>query len=462
MRHFLQRLWRWLPVCAILPGMAAAQANPLDFSTIRLGDAAPIVLVVGGIQGDEPGGFSAATLIATRYTVENGAIWVVPNLNFPSIIMRSRGINGDMNRKFAALDTRDPDFSTVRRIQEIIRHPRVGLVLNLHDGSGYYREKKISPLCNPSRWGQSVIIDQERLEAGVFMGELGREARQAAEEVNGRLIRKMDRLHVRNTNTAAGDREMEKSLSYYAVRHGKAAFGLEASKEFPVELRTYYHLRMVEALLRQAGIRFSRDFELTPGSVRQVLQANLGVSFAERRIFLPLDDARPAIGGLPLPKNSAAMTSKPIMAVLPCRESSESLCIHYGNRTITRIKPDWREMDDSLHAIRVTVDGQERLIPFGEVLPVAESLHIHPHSDFRINAIGFPGKGRDDSGITLRRKNFMKRYSVDRQGTLYRIEVYKKQRITGMFLARFGDTEKTADKRALLPSVPGPESSLGF
>jgi hypothetical protein len=56
----------------------------------------------------------------------------------------------------------------------------------------------------------------------------------------------------------------------------------------------------------------------------------------------------------------------------------------------------------------------------------------------------------------------MKHYSVDRQGTLYRIEVYKKQRITGMFLARFGNAEKTADARPLLPSVPGPESSLGY
>ncbi|MDR2745025.1 MAG: deacylase, partial [Desulfovibrio sp.] len=98
----------------------------------------------------------------------------------------------------------------------------------------------------------------------------------------------------------------------------------------------------------------------------------------------------------------------------------------------------------------------------GEVLPVTESLRIHPHNGFRINAIGFPGKGRDDSGVTLRHKNFMKHYSVDRQGTLYRIEVYKKQRITGMFLARFGNAEKTADARPLLPSVPGPESSLGY
>lgn len=66
----------------------------------------------------------------------------------------------------------------VRRIQDLIRHPKVVLVLNLHDGSGYYRPAHEDKLRNPARWGQSVIIDQERLP-GVFMGDLVHEARQA-------------------------------------------------------------------------------------------------------------------------------------------------------------------------------------------------------------------------------------------------------------------------------------------
>jgi hypothetical protein len=437
--------------------------HSLDFTTVRLGETKPVVLIVGGIQGDEPGGFSAATLIATHYAVEQGAIWVVPNLNFPSIIRRSRGLNGDMNRKFAALDARDPEFSTVRRIQDIIRHPEVGLVLNLHDGSGFYRKERVNLLCNPSRWGQSVIIDQEQLAPGIFMGNLEREAQQVLKDVNPYLIQEKDRLHIRNTNTALGDREMEKSLSYYAVRHGKAAFGLEASKEFPVELRTYYHLRMVESLLSQAGVNFTRDFALTPESVRRVLQTDIGISFAEKRIVLPLDDVRPALAGwLPLPENPRVETTKPIMAVLPCKKNSATLCIHYGNRTLTHVRPEWREMDHSLSAVRVTVDGQEKLIPFGEVLPVTDSLYIHPHEGFRINAIGSPSKTGDNTGTVLRRKNFLKDYSLDRKGTLYRVEVYKNQQFSGMFLARFSNASKMTKTKPLLPAIPGPESSLGF
>ena len=271
---------RWIILlCCLLAAtpVLAAEEFSLDFTTIRLGDDAqgaivqtaqtdtgtlpaeanparlPVVLVVGGIQGDEPGGFSAATLLTTHYTIQKGVLWVVPNLNFPSIIKRSRGLHGDMNRKFAKLDNSDPEFGTVRRIQELISHPRVSLVLNLHDGSGYYRQSYEDKLRNPNRWGQSVIIDQEALD-GAFMGSLGEEARQAAEAANSKLLSPQHVLHVHNTKTAEGDHEMDKSLSYFAVRQGKAAFGLEASKEFSVEVRAYYHLLMVESFLAQAGV----------------------------------------------------------------------------------------------------------------------------------------------------------------------------------------------------------------
>jgi predicted deacylase len=109
----------------------------MHFTLSRHGDNSPAVLVVGGIQGDEPGGFSAATLLATHYTITKGAVWIVPNLNFPSIVRNSRGLHGDMNRKFLRLDKNDPEYPTVSRIQELIRHPDVKLVLNLHDGSGF-------------------------------------------------------------------------------------------------------------------------------------------------------------------------------------------------------------------------------------------------------------------------------------------------------------------------------------
>ena len=73
-----------------------------------------------GIQGDEPGGFTAASMLVTNYKVTKGNIWVVPNLNFESIIKRSRGVHGDMNRKFKTLSKDDPEFHQVQKIKRII------------------------------------------------------------------------------------------------------------------------------------------------------------------------------------------------------------------------------------------------------------------------------------------------------------------------------------------------------
>lgn len=451
----------------VLQGICAAEINErsiLDFSIFRLGHSDRCVLVIGGIQGDEPGGFSAASLLATRYEIEKGEIWVVPNLNFPSIIRRSRGLHGDMNRKFAHLDNNDPEFNTVRRIQELILDPRVVLVLNLHDGSGYYRPTFENKLCNPSRWGQSIIIDQDDLGHGIFMSALQEHAEKVKKAVNSTLIDKAHFLNVHNTRTAEGNMEMEKSLSYFAVRNEKAAFGLEASKEFAVEMRTYYHLRMVEEFLEQAGVVFKRDFELTPANIKKALYENMAVSFAENRILLPLENIRPSVNLLPLPRNceNAAILSKPIMAVLRCRDNQNNICVHYGNRLVTLIKPDWREMDRNLDVIPVVVDGMEKKVPLGQIVDVKQKARFHPPENYRINAIGFPSSKNDESNMDLQRKNFITRYSLDRQGQIYRVEIYKKHKFAGIVLIRFKEDKTDFAGGKLMPSISGPESELGY
>ena len=442
-----------------------ANAGPLAFSTFRLGNSSNCVLIIGGIQGDEPGGFSAATLLATHYEVETGEIWVVPNLNFPSIIRRSRGLHGDMNRKFAQLDQADPEFDTVKRIQELILDPHVKLVLNLHDGSGYYRPAFEDKLRNPNRWGQSIIIDQEIMGPDTFMSGLGKIADKVMQAVNSRLLHISHRLHVHNTRTAEGDREMEKSLSYFAVRNGKAAFGLEASKEFGVETRTFYHLSMVEEFLKEAGISFKRNFDLTPAQIKNVLQRDIAVSFADDRIHLPLEDVRPKINLLPLPRTSdmGVIVSKPIMAVLPCANDNTRLCIHYGNRLLTWIRPDWREMDHELDSISATVDGEEMNLLLGQILTVRRKVRFHPLADYRFNAIGFPSSKKDESGIELDREKFLPAYSLDRNGRLFRVEIYRKNKFAGMILIRFEDAAgDVASGAKNLPGLRGAESDLGY
>jgi len=57
------------------------------------------VFILGGIQGDEPGGFLSADLYP-NLVLDRGNLIVIPRANFHSIIKNSRGVNGDMNRRF--------------------------------------------------------------------------------------------------------------------------------------------------------------------------------------------------------------------------------------------------------------------------------------------------------------------------------------------------------------------------
>ncbi len=450
-----------LGLCLALCVPASAPASSLDFTVTRKGAGAPVVLIVGGIQGDEPGGFSAAALLATQYRFTRGTALVVPNLNFPSIIQRSRGLHGDMNRKFAELAPADPEYATVRRIQEIIAHPDVALVLNMHDGSGLYRPTRESAMRNPDRWGQSVIIDQDEWP-GVAFGNLRGIAEIVTAEANRSLLHPDHALHIKNTQTAATQGEMAKCLTWYALNHGKPAFGLEVSKDFDVATRAYYQLCMAEAFLRYAGLDFERDFALTRAGVAEALGRDVTVSFAGNRLVLPLENARRQLAGrLPLPRGAEESigASMPLVAVTA---SDGRLNVHYGNNTVTSFRPDWMEMDDAPPAVTVRVDGRDVPVPFGATLHVDKEFIVRGMDGCRVNAIGAnrgPNGGADESGVSLRLRDFQKAYSIDKAGTLYRVEVYRGKRYAGTFLARFGEG---APGSVVLPDMPGRESDLGW
>lgn len=435
-----------------------------SFSLHKIGTGGePTLLVVGGIQGDEPGGFSAAALMASHYKVRKGSVWVVPDLNFASILQRGRGLFGDMNRKFAAIDPKDPEYDTIMQIKSILLDDQVSLVLNLHDGSGFYRPTWENALRNPKRWGQSVIIDQEKIEAPRF-NMLYETARKVEDEVNRVLIDPEHRYHIHNTLTAQGNTEMEKTLSYFAICNGKPAFGIEASKEFSTEYRAYYHLNIIESFMRQMGIEFERDFELTPGGVLAALNSNLKVAAYDNKWMLQLDNVRPAIATLPFKKGAEPdiRTSKPLLALVP-DEGRPTWRVAYGNRTLTRVNPEFMDFDDSLDSLEILLDGKPHKVRMGNLVTVKDSFLVKSRPGFRVNAIGArKEKNGSEADITIVHKDFMPRFSLDKDATTYRVEVYKDKAFAGMVLVRFDKRDAIVNGAVPLTATEGPESALGF
>ena len=226
------------------------------------------LMLIGGIQGNEPGGFLSADLYADM-SLEKGNLIVVPRANFYSIIMNKRGPNGDMNRKFSHDDV---SSSMEDKIVSILKSliSESDYLLNLHDGAGYYYPKYIDKWRNPMLFGQSIIADcdEYKIPGSDRVIKLGDMAREVIAEVNPHIENDLYKFHFMNTRTFEKDsphREQRGSATFYAlVKHNIPAFGVETSKFLPsIDLKVRYHNLVINA--------FKRLFDIIPESPGLVL-----------------------------------------------------------------------------------------------------------------------------------------------------------------------------------------------
>lgn len=410
--------------------------NNFDFNIIKKGyESDNTLLIVGGIQGDEPGGFMAASLIATHYDIKKGSVWVVPNLNFYSIIKRSRGPYGDMNRKFADLAKDDPDYETVQKIKSYINDKNVKLIVNLHDGSGFYRPTYEDKEHSPYKWGQCSIIDQESIKTNSYP-DLVKLSNEVVKHVNRSLIKDEHKYHLLNTRTNEGDKEMEKTLTYYAIKNGKAAFGNEASKSLPTHQRAYYHLLALEKYMDLMGIEYERKFNLNDTVVKNIIDNDIEITLYDNKINLPLAEIRNILRYFPVKPDGTIdfVPSNPLMSIV--REKNE-YTIYYGNRRLSKLKADYIDHSNDTKKVKLKVDSKTKEIPFGSKVKVNKNFLVHPIKNYRVNVIGYTNKSKKETNIYIDYKKMQKRFSIDKNGSTYRVEFYTQNKFAGMILVEF-------------------------
>ena len=397
-------------------------------------------LVIGGIQGDEPGGFMAASLIATHYKITKGSVWVVPNLNFYSIIKRSRGPYGDMNRKFAKLSKNDPEYEIIQRIKSYITAPDVSLILNLHDGSGFYRPMYIDHNHQPEKWGQCSVIDQEILPNVKKYNDTYTISEQVVNHINKHLLKKEDFYRTKNTHTrfikTHEEQEMAKSLTYYAVKNGKSAFGHETSKSLSVAQRVYYKLLAIEKYMDIMGIKYKREFKLNVRDVKRVLNEDVSITFNDSKVTIPLNNIRNIQKYFPINKDGKVqyLPSNPLIKII---KKNNLYTIFYGNRRLTKLEADYTEHLSFDKKINFNIDGKNKKIKFGSTIKVRNYFLINKTNEFRVNVIGYKNKSGNETQVKIRKNKFIKRYSIERKGKLYRVEFYKGNKFAGMILVNY-------------------------
>jgi len=230
----------------------------LDVYEIRGVKPGPTMMIIGGIQGNEPGSYLSADIYAD-IALERGNLIVVPRANFYAILLNQRGPNGDMNRKFANQRAYDTETRIVEILKELIG--RSDVLLNLHDGSGFFREKYIDPLHNPMRFGQSIIADADIYVSPttgkkIFLGDI---ARKICNEVNPHIPEEEYKFRFNNHNTISKNTkhpEQRLSATYYSlIHHEIPAFGIESSKEIPSnEIKVRHKCMIINAFMKEFGI----------------------------------------------------------------------------------------------------------------------------------------------------------------------------------------------------------------
>ncbi len=288
----------------------------IDVHFLKGDKPGPTIMVQGGIQGDEVGGFLTAQML-TRAKVTRGTVIIVPRANPPSIHERKRAINVDLNRRF------DKDYNEFYedRLARLIRFlvSQSQALIHLHEGSGFYDPVRKSDLRGPHRYGQSVIIDASTHKGAAH---LERAVRQTLAKINESVTPKDRHFQVFNMDTF-NDRskylEQRKSLTYYALSSvGIPALAIEVSKNIPdLSWKVANQLKATVLFLRQFGVELeaprltAEDMKAYPGRSLKVVVNGRELSSAKPKIKLapgtPLDVR------CEVPKDKAALA--PVTAV---------------------------------------------------------------------------------------------------------------------------------------------------
>jgi hypothetical protein len=433
------------------------------------------LMLIGGIQGNEPGGFLSADLYADM-SLQKGNLIVVPRANFYSIILNQRGPNGDMNRRFSPEDiSSSMEDQIVTKLKELISES--DYLLNLHDGAGYYYPEYIDRWRNPTRFGQSVIADcrEFRVPGTDNVIKLEEMAQEVISKVNPHIQNDLYKFHFNNTRTGDADSphpEQRKSATYYALAtHHIPAFGIETSKFLPsIDLKVRYHNLIINAFKELFGIiPESPALELDPpvldylvvslnGQIPivvkqdQTLQIKAGdsiyVSHIESNYERGLSLDILGHGGLNdyrrefvLFEDTSILVRKDndVFAEIPIRISEERLGEERPLRPTRRV--EYFVIETMGHRILLPDGGILDLV-MGDNLKIVDIMpSFSGSSKITVNFKGFVGNvenntGEDRGYLIYTGAGLLTRYSLGKKGELYEIIASEGDRILGRMVVR--------------------------
>ena len=397
------------------------------------------LLIIGGIHGDEPGGYFAPAFLEKYYTIKKGSVWIAPSVNIDSMIANQRGIYGDMNRKFSTISKDDKDLKNIEKIKSLILDKKVDLILNLHDGHGFYRQNYENAIFNPRAWGQATIIDQDKIHSLEKFGNLDEIASTVRDNLNkDKLFQDHHYFGVKNTETKAKDEQQQLSLTFFAVTNNKPAFAIETSKNITdLTEKVIYQLKSIEEFMRIMDIEFSRNFDVNNYKEVQKLLFDFGKIEINNNISFNLNDIRKNLKFIPMKKSENNFKFEHSLG--NSKFTNGNYEIYIGNNLITTLSPQIFDKNGSFDSVDLEIDGNIIKTKFGQILEVKKSFKVLK-SPLRVNVIGFSKAGVDsEDSLVLKKSDMVSSFSIDNSNKSYRVEFYHDNIFYGMITIKFLD-----------------------
>lgn len=235
-----------------------AQETPLLI--FGSGEPGPVLMVLGGVHGDEPGGWLAAERLLERLRPARGALLIVPRANRLATLggVRTTAALGDLNRQYPGNPDGLPMARMAAEITETARQFHVSHLIDMHESWAFYNNR---PQNGTAFLGQTIGTDAAESSAAL--------AEAVVEAVNSRILAPWERFFYRNrANNGAGGPPPgtpsqtpvspggSGSSSLNLPRHmpGLSVLLVEMGQQQSLERRIALHVEVTEEASRRIGL----------------------------------------------------------------------------------------------------------------------------------------------------------------------------------------------------------------
>jgi hypothetical protein len=228
------------------------------------GREGPIVLALGGVHGNEPGGWLAAEQVVDGMRPAFGALLVVPRANRLATLafVRTTDELGDLNRLYPG----NPDGLPMERmafeIMNTIREYHVNVVVDMHESWAFYKDRTQN---GTAFLGQTIATNPS--EPGISL------ARSIVDAVNTRIRYPHEELFYREfprgrlpgptsalpndtsgNPAAAVSGGSRSSLGLPSHVPGLVSLLVEMGQQQALDRRVALHVDVLREVLRQVGV----------------------------------------------------------------------------------------------------------------------------------------------------------------------------------------------------------------